>query len=58
MMDSIAGMATNLSTAKLAVNYSVSMTKKVMDSQEQVAQGLLEMLPPAPAKGEFIDVYA
>ncbi len=60
MMDSIAAMATNLSSAQLAVNYSTAVTKKVMDTQKLAAQELLEMMPeqPAPAKGQYIDVYA
>lgn len=63
MMESIAGMATNMSAANFATNYSMAVTKKMMDTQELAAQELLNMLPstpsvPAPSKGQYIDVYA
>lgn len=60
MMDSIAGMAMDMSAAQFATNYSLSVTKKVMDTQELAAQELMKMLPasPAPAKGSYVDTYA
>ncbi len=60
MMDSIAAMATEMSSAQFAVQYSTAVTKKVMDTQELAAQELMKMMPqsPAPAKGQYIDVYA
>ena len=60
MMESIASMAMGLSAASFATNYSVSVTKKMMDSQELAGQELLKMLEavPTPAKGDYIDVYA
>lgn len=60
MMESIAAMSMNMSAAEFAQNYSISVTKKTMESQELAAQELLKMLPEAPAmpKGQFIDVYA
>lgn len=58
MMDAIAGMAMDMSAAQFSMDYSIAVTKKMMDTQELAAQELLQMLPPAPAKGEFIDTYA
>lgn len=58
MMESIAGMATDLSAAQFANQYAISVTKKMMDTQELAGQELLKMLPPTPGKGQYIDVYA
>lgn len=58
MMTSIASGATNLSASRLSLDYATSMTKKAMDTQEMIAQNLLQMLPAQPPKGNFIDVYA
>ena len=61
MMESIASMAMDMSAAIFATNYSISVTKKMMDTQELAAQELLNMLPDQAAmvpKGDFIDVYA
>ena len=60
MMESIASMAMGMSAASFATNYSLSVTKKMMDSQELAGQELLKMLEavPTPAKGDSIDVYA
>lgn len=60
MASSIAGTAMSMASAELMQQYSVSVTKKVMDTQEVVAQKMLEMLPQqsAPAKGAYIDTYA
>lgn len=60
MMESIAGMAMSMSAASFATNYSLSVTKKMMDSQELAGQELMKMLEavPSPAKGQYIDVYA
>ena len=59
MMESIASMAMSMSAASFATNYSLSVTKKMMDSQELAGQELLKMLEavPAPAKGQYIDTY-
>ena len=60
-MESIASMAMDMSAANFATNYSISVTKKMMDTQELAAQELLNMLPDQAAmvpKGDFIDVYA
>ena len=60
MMESIAGMAMGMSAASFATNYSLAVTKKMMDTQELAGQELMKMLEavPTPAKGDFIDVYA
>lgn len=58
MMDSIASAAMDMSAAQFSVNYSMAMTKKVMATQEMAAQELLEMLPPTPPMGQYIDTYA
>ena len=60
MMESIASMGMGMSAASFATNYSLSVTKKMMDTQELAGQELLKMLEavPTPAKGDYIDVYA
>lgn len=59
MMESIASMAMGMSAASFATNYSLSVTKKMMDAQELAGQELLNMLPEitGPAKGQYIDMY-
>ena len=59
-MESIASMAMDMSAASFATNYAISVTKKMMDTQELAGQELINMLPdmPAPAKGAYIDTYA
>lgn len=60
MMESIASMAMSMSAASFATNYSLAITKKMMDSQELAGQELAKMLEavPTPAMGQYIDVYA
>ena len=60
MMESIASMAMGMSAASFATNYSLAVTKKMMDSQELAGQELAKMLEavPSPAKGQYIDTYA
>ncbi len=58
MVNSIAAQAMSMKAAQFQQNYSVSVAKKAMDSQELAAQEILSMLPDAPAKGQYIDVYA
>lgn len=56
MMSSIASMDTAYSQAQLATDYSMALTKKVMDTTEELAlQELEQMLPPSPYT---FDVYA
>ena len=60
MMESIAQMAMGMKAASFATNYSLAVTKKMMDTQELAGQELAKMLQavPTPAKGQYIDVYA
>ncbi len=58
MLDAIASAAMEMSAAQFSVNYSMAMTKKVMDSQELAAQELLRMLPATEGMGQYIDTYA
>lgn len=58
MMDSIASASMSLSSMQLQQDYTLSVAKKAMDSQELAAQELLAMLPQQPAKGAYIDTYA
>ena len=60
MMESIASMSMSMSAASFATNYSLAVTKKMMDTQELAGQELVKMLEavPAPAKGQYIDTYA
>ena len=45
-------------STEMGVGYAMLMEKKMIDQVEQVAMGELEMLPPAPAMGDYIDTYA
>ena len=60
MMESIASMAMGMSAASFATNYSMAVTKKMMDTQELAGQELMKMREavPEPAKGQFFDVFA
>lgn len=59
MMESIAGMAMDMSAARFSIDYSMSFTKKVMETQELAVQEMLSMLPENPLpKGAVIDTYA
>ena len=58
MMDSIASAAMSMSAAQFSVQYSTALERKAMDPMEMAAQELLNMLPDAPAKGQYIDTYA
>ena len=55
MMDSIAALSMDMSAARIQQSASISVQKKVMDTQELAAQELLEMLPPQTS---VIDTYA
>ncbi|MCI8386524.1 MAG: putative motility protein [Acutalibacter sp.] len=56
IMSSIASTSTAYSQAQLATDYSMSLTKKMMDTTEELALKELEqMLPPSPYT---FDVYA
>lgn len=62
MVDSIAAMSMGMSAAKLQMDVGVSLTKKVMDTQEVQAAGLLEMMDAASSSipsgdlGQILDV--
>lgn len=55
MMNDIAAMSMDLSAASIQQQASVSVQKKVMDTQELAAQEITEMLPPQTS---MIDTYA
>lgn len=56
IMSSIASTSMAYSQAQLATDYSMALTKKMMDTTEQLAlQELEQMLPPSPYT---FDVYA
>ncbi len=57
-MDDIAFAAMEMSSARIATQYSMSLQKHVMTDMEQQAMGELAMLPPTPSLGEYIDTYA
>lgn len=66
-MSELTALSTSYSAARLATDYSMSVVKKIMDTQELAAQEMARMLPAVqqtsevPAalrKGQFIDVYA
>ena len=60
MMESIAGMSMSMSAAQFATQYSLSVTKKMMDTEELAGQELMKMLEavPTPGKGQYVDFYA
>ncbi|MCI8423645.1 MAG: putative motility protein [Lawsonibacter sp.] len=58
MMESIASMAMSMNAAQFANQYAISVTKKMMDTQELAGQELLRMLPTDPSLGQHIDTYA
>ena len=43
MMESIASMAMGMSAASFATNYSMAVTKKMMDTQELAGQELMKI---------------
>lgn len=58
MMNDVALAAMEMSSARLATQYAMSLQKNVMSDMEQQAMGELEMLPPTPGVGDYIDTYA
>ena len=58
MMNDVAIAAMEMSSARLATQYAMSLQKNVMTDMEQQAMGELAMLPPTPGVGEYIDTYA
>ena len=57
-MDDIAMAAMDMSSARLEMQYALSLQKRTMTDMEQQAMGELAMLPPAPSLGDYIDPYA
>lgn len=55
IMSGIAAASMDWSAAKLSQSVSVSVQKKVMETQELAVQEIEDMLPSQP---ETIDVYA
>ena len=55
MMNGIAALSMTMSAAAIQQQASISVEKKMMDSQELAAQELLQMLPPQTS---IIDTYA
>lgn len=58
MMNEIAMAAMEMSSARLAQQYAMSLQKNVMNDMEQQAMGELAMLPHSQGTGDFIDTYA
>lgn len=58
MMNVVAMAAMEMSSARLATQYAMSLQKNVMTDMEQQAMGELAMLPPTPGVGDYIDTYA
>lgn len=58
MMNDVAIASMEISSARLATQYAMSLQKNVMSDMEQQAMGELEMLPPTPSMGDYIDTYA
>ena len=57
-MNEVALASMQISSARLATQYAMSLQKQTMSDMEQQAMGELEMLPPTPGRGEYIDTYA
>ena len=55
MINDIAAMNMDMSAASIQQQASISVQKKVMDTQELAAQELISMLPPQTS---IIDTYA
>lgn len=58
MMNDVALASMEISSARMAAAYSMQLQKNVMSDMEQQAMAELEMLPPTPGVGDYIDTYA
>lgn len=62
LVDSIAQMSMDMSAVKLQQNLQTTMLKKAMDTDTQLASGLIEMMDSVPhfsgEKGLLLDVRA
>ena len=51
-------VAAGVSMANLAHGLSLTVMKKGMETQEQLATQLIQkMMPSTPGKGQYIDIY-
>lgn len=61
LMGSVASTAMAMQSLQFQQSYAISVTKKVMDTQELAGQELLKMLPQQPAQpvgvSRHLDVY-
>lgn len=57
-MNEVALASMQISSARLATQYAMSLQKQTMSDMEQQAMGELAMLPPTPGVGDYIDTYA
>lgn len=55
---SAGAVAAGTSIANVAHGLSLTVMKKGMDTQEQLASNLIQkMMPSTPGKGQYIDIY-
>ena len=45
-------------STEMGLGYAMLMEKKMIDQAEPLAMGELQMLPPTPGVGDYIDTYA
>lgn len=53
---SLASLATAMSHAQTAQSAGLALAKKVMDTQQVQAEGLMELLEAAPSFGHSLDI--
>lgn len=58
MMNEVAMASMEISSARMAQQYAMSLQKNVMNDMEQQAMGELAMLPHTEGVGDYIDTYA
>ena len=58
LMTGIAAQAMSMKQAQFAQQYSISVAKKAMETEELALQETTEMLPQTPPMGAKLDVYA
>lgn len=58
LMTSVASQAMSMKQAQFAQQYSISVAKKAMETEELALQEITEMLPETPRMGVNLDVYA
>ncbi len=55
---SAAAIPSGTSIANVAHGLSLTVMKKGMETQEQLASQMIQkMMPPTPGKGKYIDIY-